>query len=212
MKTLCIAALLIAGVTEAASAGTVTETYNFQLSNFVPVFGPSVTAPISSVSGSFTVTFNPTSFVDNQTTGITENSLTSAVQPSSVIGLTFIPASIATGNVSLLYIGGIANDADQVNAGTSDFVLGLAFLNPSDLSSPVLAECIGGSSCGSASGNASVFQSGYTTADTSTTWLATEGTVSAVPEPSTWAMMILGFAGLGFMTYRRKSKPALMAA
>jgi hypothetical protein len=34
----------------------------------------------------------------------------------------------------------------------------------------------------------------------------------SVPEPSTWAMMILGFAGLGFMAYRRKSKPALMAA
>jgi hypothetical protein len=34
----------------------------------------------------------------------------------------------------------------------------------------------------------------------------------AVPEPSTWAMMILGFAGIGFMAYRRKSKPALMAA
>jgi len=27
---------------------------------------------------------------------------------------------------------------------------------------------------------------------------------SAVPEPSTWAMMILGFAGVGFMAYRRK--------
>jgi hypothetical protein len=36
--------------------------------------------------------------------------------------------------------------------------------------------------------------------------------ISAVPEPSTWAMMIFGFAGIGFMTYRRKSKPALMAA
>jgi hypothetical protein len=36
--------------------------------------------------------------------------------------------------------------------------------------------------------------------------------VSGVPEPSTWAMMILGFAGIGFMAYRRKSKPALMAA
>jgi hypothetical protein len=35
--------------------------------------------------------------------------------------------------------------------------------------------------------------------------------VSAVPEPSTWAMMILGFAGIGFMTYRRRSKPALLA-
>jgi PEP-CTERM motif len=27
---------------------------------------------------------------------------------------------------------------------------------------------------------------------------------SAVPEPSTWAMMILGFAGIGAMTYRRR--------
>jgi hypothetical protein len=33
-----------------------------------------------------------------------------------------------------------------------------------------------------------------------------------VPEPSTWAMMILGFASVGFMAYRRKSKPAFMAA
>ena len=36
--------------------------------------------------------------------------------------------------------------------------------------------------------------------------------LTAVPEPSTWAMMILGFAGVGLMAYRRKSKPALMAA
>jgi hypothetical protein len=28
---------------------------------------------------------------------------------------------------------------------------------------------------------------------------------AAVPEPSTWAMMILGFSGLGFMAYRRKN-------
>jgi hypothetical protein len=28
---------------------------------------------------------------------------------------------------------------------------------------------------------------------------------AAVPEPSTWAMVILGFAGLGFMAVRRKT-------
>jgi hypothetical protein len=34
--------------------------------------------------------------------------------------------------------------------------------------------------------------------------------LSSVPEPSTWAMMLLGFAGVGFMTYRRKQNgPAL---
>ena len=36
------------------------------------------------------------------------------------------------------------------------------------------------------------------------------GSVAAVPEPSTWAMMLLGFAGVGFMAYRRKQNgPAL---
>ena len=31
---------------------------------------------------------------------------------------------------------------------------------------------------------------------------------SPVPEPSTWAMMTLGFAGIGLMACRRKSKAA----
>jgi hypothetical protein len=38
------------------------------------------------------------------------------------------------------------------------------------------------------------------------------GVTAAVPEPSTWAMLLLGFAGIGFMAYRRKAKSALMAA
>jgi hypothetical protein len=33
-----------------------------------------------------------------------------------------------------------------------------------------------------------------------------------VPEPSTWAMMILGFAGVGYMTYRRRMQAALTVA
>jgi hypothetical protein len=38
-----------------------------------------------------------------------------------------------------------------------------------------------------------------------------DGVASPVPEPSTWAMMILGFAGVGYMTYRRR-KVATLAA
>ena len=34
----------------------------------------------------------------------------------------------------------------------------------------------------------------------------TTASVGAVPEPSTWAMMILGFAGVGFMAYRRRNQ------
>lgn len=35
--------------------------------------------------------------------------------------------------------------------------------------------------------------------------------VAAVPEPSTWAMMILGFAGVGYITYRRRKTAAVAA-
>lgn len=34
----------------------------------------------------------------------------------------------------------------------------------------------------------------------------------AVPEPSTWAMMILGFAGVGFMAYRRRNQGVALTA
>ncbi|MEH2492904.1 opacity protein-like surface antigen [Bradyrhizobium sp. AZCC 2230] len=36
-------------------------------------------------------------------------------------------------------------------------------------------------------------------------------TVTAVPEPSTWAMMILGFAGVSFITYRRRNSAMRVA-
>jgi hypothetical protein len=32
------------------------------------------------------------------------------------------------------------------------------------------------------------------------------GVVEAIPEPSTWAMLILGFAGLGYLSYRRNKQ------
>ncbi|MBC9878334.1 PEPxxWA-CTERM sorting domain-containing protein [Bradyrhizobium sp. INPA01-394B] len=38
---------------------------------------------------------------------------------------------------------------------------------------------------------------------TGETYLST--TISAVPEPSTWAMMILGFLGVGFLAYRKSA-------
>ncbi len=36
--------------------------------------------------------------------------------------------------------------------------------------------------------------------------------ISAVPEPSTWAMIVLGFFGVGFMAYRKKSNRLLRFA
>jgi hypothetical protein len=33
-------------------------------------------------------------------------------------------------------------------------------------------------------------------------------TVAAIPEPSTWAMLLLGFVGVGFVAYRRRNQTA----
>src|SRR5258708_33726554 len=42
--------------------------------------------------------------------------------------------------------------------------------------------------------------------------IASPNLATDVPEPSTWAMMILGFLGVGFTAYRRKSTSALRLA
>jgi PEP-CTERM motif len=41
-------------------------------------------------------------------------------------------------------------------------------------------------------------------------WFASDP--NAIPEPSTWAMMLLGFAGLGFAGYRARKQTAALAA
>ena len=52
----------------------------------------------------------------------------------------------------------------------------------------------------------------FTTATFSSTNNAFEFSLgSAVPEPSTWAMMALGFAGLGYAAFRRNTKGRVLA-
>jgi PEP-CTERM motif-containing protein len=43
-------------------------------------------------------------------------------------------------------------------------------------------------------------------------WAGPYSYTPPVPEPSTWAMLLLGFAGIGFMAYLSKNKLALNAA
>jgi hypothetical protein len=68
-------------------------------------------------------------------------------------------------------------------------------------------------------GVGSGFSSNYHAFADDITFATTNGTTvydfevtQAVPEPSTWAMMILGFAGVGFLAYRRKQNSTLLRA
>jgi hypothetical protein len=53
---------------------------------------------------------------------------------------------------------------------------------------------------------------GYDSITASLATLTVSDHVAAVPEPSTWAMMLLGFAGVGFAAYRKKKTGTLAMA
>jgi hypothetical protein len=48
--------------------------------------------------------------------------------------------------------------------------------------------------------------------DTNLAYSGNDFSLAVVPEPSTWTMMLVGFAGLGFAGYRRACKPVSVAA
>ncbi len=139
----------------------------------------------TSISGqhlltSFEVAFLfPTGF---QGDTVNEIALLGLTGPSSTITLT--PSSTTTATLSGAS-GTVTNESIANNTGAGEWLV--------TLTTPLLFTNL-------------VFQPG----DGGTT--AAQGdfafvslTVSAVPEPSTWAMMILGFFGVGFMAYRRKA-------
>jgi hypothetical protein len=51
----------------------------------------------------------------------------------------------------------------------------------------------------------------FQTVTFSSTGNAFEFALASVPEPSTWAMMALGFAGLGYAAFRRNTKGRALA-
>jgi PEP-CTERM motif len=110
-----------------------------------------------------------------------------------------------------IYWGSIdGNQGGNINLNT--LTLGGFTLTGADL---VLRGASGTGSQTLPSGNELVTISGldpFTTATFSSTRNAFEFSLgSAVPEPSTWAMMMLGFAGLGYAAFRRNTKVGALA-
>jgi hypothetical protein len=182
-----LAAALLAAASAPAQAATVTETYAFSFSNFIDV-GGAVPSPISAISGSVTLTFDPTVDADNVTSGVVVNYLNGAVVDSPIGYTYFAPTS--PGGLAYLSIGGIAFDADFISFGTNDLAVTYKFTNPA---SPQLALCSDGYACGTAP--PSTVASGYTLAGyPNDGWLVGTG---SIPEPGVWALMLLGFGVAG---------------
>jgi hypothetical protein len=135
------------------------------------------------------------------------------------------PAVLTIGGVSIDIRGNLVGEIQGINQGPGAFseqlhsawdtngsVVENSIFNysgglPATITTPFIYHVTsndGGSSDFSAFG-----ASGNMSVDTLTVSLTP---LSAVPEPSTWAMMILGFVGLGFMACRRKNSTTLNAA
>jgi hypothetical protein len=171
-----------------ANAAAVTETFNFSGTQFISV--NSIAPPVDTVTGSFTLTYDPTQSYTDATTGITLNSLN--IPLSSAISFSYDPTT------HFLVVGGASDGAGSIfiqPASSSDF-----YLNIQNFTT-----------------NPTVEQLGYVESSIPDGYFYTPANdpgsiTAAVPEPSTWAMMILGFVGVGVMAYRRKSKPGMLAA
>ena len=128
------------------------------------------------------------------------------------------PAVLTIGGVSIDIRGNLVGEIQGINQGPGAFseqlhraydTNGSAVENsifnysgglPASITTPFIYHVT--SSDGGSSGFSAFGASGNMTVDTLTVSLTP---TPSVPEPSTWAMMILGFLGLGFMAYRRKN-------
>jgi hypothetical protein len=198
-KSIPLLVALVAGgasvMAGAANAALVHDLVTFSASNFTVGSG-SNPAPVDPVTGSFEISFDPTQTYTDETAGITLDTLNIAL--GSALSFSYSTTGSFAG---ILVVGGINDGASSIifNPSTDDFWL---FIN-NYATAP------------------SFKQLGYTQTSVSTDNLfftpdpGGTGSVtvtpitSGVPEASTWAMLLAGFAGLGLLGYRQTVKARL---
>jgi hypothetical protein len=165
-----------------AQAVTVTETYRVTGSGFDDLLNLAP-APFSSAEVVFSLNFDRALQYNGATDVIT---LVSSTLPlSSALALTYSPVT------QTIFVGGSS-------AGTAGFTL-LA----DDFS--IVANIANAAS-------PTGFTIGYTTAATPGSLFATFATITAVPEPAAWIMMIFGFGAAGMALRRGERRPRLARA
>lgn len=154
---------------------------------------------LSPFSGTFTGTgayeINPFTFV------VGNNSSTSWVVPVSSLP-TLSESFTINGVTKTLYVpySLVIDNADTLNVGTGPLPLTFPGYNATLFFPGYEVTIVPGSvgPIGTDAGGVTVFSGGM------------YAQITAVPEPATWTMMILGLAGIGFMAHRRKPVAALI--
>jgi len=169
-----IVALIGVATSSVALASPITTTLNFNSTGFTPAGGP-----LSALTGSFTLIFDPNLSYVFTTTGITENSLN---LPVSSVGFQYNPNA----NNGNLIIGGSLNGSTVV-AGTNDFAVILFDVKTS-------APTVGGAQY-STTGSARVYGSLF------------QGTAN-VPEPLSLSLFGAGLVGVAVVRRASKNRKA----
>jgi hypothetical protein len=191
-----VGAVAIVG-TGAANAALVHDVVTFTASDFNIDVGPD-SAPVDPVSGSFTISFDPTLSYTDETAGITLTSGSLNIALGSTLSFSYnAPTSMLP--ATTLVVGGISDGAQQVfySPSSDDFWL---FIN--DFTTAPSFDQVGYSQTSVSAANLFDTHSGSVTVTPVT---------GGAPEPATWAMMLAGFAGLGFLGYRKTVKARLAA-
>lgn len=202
---LLFGALVAGGVAmggQAANAAIVSDLVTFSASGFTSAFGDPV--PTDPVTGSFTITFDPTQTYTDQTIGITLKTLN--ISLGSALAFDYSPTGNGNGAADELVVGGLQAGAGAVYLSPTvydDFYLHILTYS----STPTFQQL--GYTTSSAIADTNYF---YTDLPNSGAGSVTVTPITgATPEPATWAMMLAGFAGLGFLGYRRTAKARLAA-
>ena len=201
MRSILLFSAFVAGSVavgaQAADAALVHDLVTFTASGFTSAFGePVQTDP---VTGSFTITFDPTQTYVDQTVGITLNSLN--ISLGSTLAFDYSPTANSHGDADELVVGGLQAGADSVFLSPTvfdDFYLHIFTYS----STPTFQQL--GYTTSSATADSNYF---FTDLPNSGAGSVTVTPITGTaPEPATWAMMLAGFASLGFLGYRRSVK------
>jgi hypothetical protein len=201
MRSILLFSAFVAGSVavgaQAADAALVHDLVTFTASGFTSAFGEPV--PTDPVTGSFTITFDPTQTYVDQTVGITLNSLN--ISLGSTLAFDYSPTANSHGDADELVVGGLQAGADSVFLSPTvfdDFYLHIFAYS----STPTFQQL--GYTTSSATADSNYF---FTDLPNSGAGSVTVTPITGTaPEPATWAMMLAGFASLGFLGYRRSVK------
>ena len=180
-KIASIAVAAAAALTASAQAATVTDLVSFTAFGFSASGG---TPPVDPVTGSFTISFDPSQTYNDVSTGITLDTLNIAL--GSALTFSYSPTGVSADE---LRVGGASDGADKVQFSppTDDFWLYIDnFTTAPSFQQVGYAQVAAGPNI-------------FFTVDAA----GSGGTVtvtpvtSGVPEPASWAVMLAGFGGLG---------------